>query len=209
MPTDIDRFLRFRHHEALMVTLDEGLRPHTAPMGVEYVEARVLVRPYVNTKTFHNLKANPEVSLNFTQDSRYFFEALLKPDRLRYRIGRCGRVPVIEGSFDLYIEGRVNLVDLSGERGVFVVYVSEAYEGPGSRLAFSRANNALLEALVYYTKVKVMIREGFEGEVSDYLGLIKLNLNLVRRIGGRELVSMADELEDVVKGLVGGALRQG
>lgn len=210
MSAGLRKFLRFGHHEVLVVTSGSDSKPHPAPMGVEASEDRLLLRPYVTTVTYRNLKARPELSMNFTQDARYFFRALLRPGELEFRGGRRGGVLIVCGDFDLYVEGRANLVGVEGSRATFVVEVEEVYEGPGSRLALSRANNALIEALTYYTKVAALAgSSNLEGVVGDYLDLIELNLTLVRRLGSGELVSMASELEGVLRRLVGGGLRLG
>ncbi|MEM3948161.1 MAG: DUF447 family protein [Zestosphaera sp.] len=211
MAAELRKFLRFGHHEALAVTSNNDLTPHASPMGVEFSGTQLLLRPYTSTTTYRNLMVRPYLTLNFTQDARYFFQALLRPGELGFRTGRRGNVPVICGDFDLYVEGHASLAGVEGVRAVFLIDFDDVYTGTGSRLALSRANNALLEALTYYTKVKALAGAGNEhaDAVSDYLNLIELNLTLVRRLGGGELVDMADELEEALRRLVGGGLRQG
>jgi hypothetical protein len=202
----IDRFLRFGYHESIAVTLSDELKPHAAPMGVEYGEPHLILRPYRNSKTYANLVSRPPLSLNFTSDARYFFKAIFSQKELVFDFIDSSKVPVIRGDFDLYVVGRAKLSDMVGERAVFLVTAERVYEGPGSRLALSRANNALLEALVYYTKVAALVNEGYR-DLTEYLNLLRINLNLVRKLGSHELVEMANIVEEELNGLLGDSLR--
>lgn len=202
----VNKFLRFGYHESIAVTLNNELEPHAAPMGVEYDEPHLILKPYRNTKTYANLISRPPLSLNFTSDSRYFFKAIFCQKELVFDFIDRGEAPVIRGDFDLYVVGRAKLSGMAGERAVFLVTAEKVYEGPGSRLALSRANNALLEALVYYTKVVALINEGYK-DLTEYLNLLRINLNLVRKLGSHELIEMANIVEGKLNGLLGDVLR--
>ncbi|MGC8974986.1 MAG: DUF447 domain-containing protein [Thermoprotei archaeon] len=202
----ISKFLRFGRHESIAVTLDEELVPHAAPMGVEYSESNLVLRPFKSSKTYSNLISRPQLSLNFTHDARYFFKSIFRHEEILFDFSSSGGVPVIRGDFDLYVEGRAKLLDLVGERAVFLVIAEKVYEGPGSKLALSRANNALLEALIYYTKVAALVNDKSE-ELTEYLNLLRINLNLVRKLGNPELVEMANTIEGGIRMLLGDKLR--
>lgn len=201
----ISKFLRFGYHESIAVTLDEELVPHAAPMGVEYDGSNLILRPYESSKTYVNLLSRPLLSLNFTQDARYFFKAIFKREEISYDFSVLEAPPIIIGDFDLYVWGRTKLLGLAGSRAVFLVTVEKIHEGPGSKLALSRANNALLEALIYYTKIVALVDEGGR-ELVEYLNLLRTNLNLVRRLGSPELVGMAEIIEGKLNELLGDVL---
>ncbi|MEM4646100.1 MAG: DUF447 family protein [Zestosphaera sp.] len=202
----INKFLRFRYHESIVVTLNEESSPHVAPMGVEYSEPYLILRPYRSSKTYTNLVLRPMLSLNFTHDARYFFKAIFKQEEIDFEFSGLERPPVIRGNFDLYVEGRAKLLDSADDRAVFLVTAEKVYEGLGSKLALSRANNALLEALVYYTKIAALVSKG-DKEIPEYLNLLRINLNLVRKLGNPELVEMANTIESKLSELLGGRLR--
>ena len=202
----ISKFLRFGYHESIAVTLGENSVPHATPMGVEYDGLRLLLKPYKSSKTYANLISRPQLSLNFTHDARYFFKAIFKQKEIVFDFSDSGTVPVIRGDFDLYVEGQAKLLDLVNDRSIFLVVVEKIREGPGSRLALSRANNALLEALVYYTKVAALINKKSE-EIAEYLNLLRINLNLIKKLGNPELMEMADTIESRLNELLGGMSR--
>lgn len=202
----ISKFLRFGYHESIAVTLDERSAPHVAPMGVEYSESCLILRPYKSSKTYTNLVSRPLLSLNFTHDARYFFKAIFKREEIDFDFSDLRAPPTIRGDFDLYVRGRARLLDLIDDRAVFLVTAEEVYEGPGSKLALSRANNALLEALVYYTKVAALVNERGR-ELAEYLDLLRMNVNLVRKLGNPELVEMADAIESRLSELLGGRFK--
>ncbi len=194
----LSKYLRLRLHEVLIVTIgDSGF--NVAPMGVEFVDEKLFIRPYKSTKTFLNVSSNPEVTLNVTQESKYFFKSIFKPWELRFKPAKKVKPPIIDGDFDLYVEGLVTLYKDDPLRPTFKLEVVDVYEGCGSKLALSRANNALLEALVYYTKVK---DPGFRENVQEYLESLKileLNLNLVKKLGNEELKEMAIYIESKLR----------
>ncbi|MEO3993386.1 MAG: DUF447 domain-containing protein [Desulfurococcaceae archaeon TW002] len=201
----ISKFLRFGYHESIAVTLDEGSVPHAAPMGVEYSGSYLILKPYKSSKTYANLISRPLLSLNFTHDARYFFKAIFKREEIDYDFSVLEAPPVIIGDFDLYVWGRTKLLGLVNDRAVFLVAVEKVHEGPGSKLALSRANNALLEALIYYTKIVALGNEGSK-ELAEYLNLLRINLNLVRKLGNPELVEMAETIKDKLNELLGDVL---
>lgn len=202
----ISKFLRFGYHESIAVTLDEKSEPHVAPMGVEHSGSYLVLRPYKSSKTYANLIFRPLLSLNFTCDARYFFRAIFRREEIDFDFSDLRSPPMIRGDFDLYVRGRAKLLEVIDDRAVFLVTAEEVYEGPGSKLALSRANNALLEALVYYTKVAALVNE--EGRrIAEYLDLLRVNINLVRKLGNPELVEMANTIENKLSELLGGRSR--
>ncbi|PUA33294.1 MAG: hypothetical protein B7O98_02355 [Zestosphaera tikiterensis] len=196
----LSKYLRLRLHEALIVTIGEN-GFNVAPMGVEFLEGMLFIKPYKHTKTFLNISFNPEVTLNLTQESKYFFKSIFKPWELLLKPAKKVKAPIVDGDFDLYIEGILTLYKEDPLRPTFKLEVLNAYEGCGSKLALSRANNALLEALVYYTKVKdPKFRENTQ-EYLESLKLLKLNLSLVKKLGDEELKGMAIYIEDKLREL--------
>ncbi len=189
------KYLRHGHHEAVAVTLREGGSPNPAPMGVDLGFGRgIILKPYLTTSTLQNLMRLPEVTLNFTMDSTVFLNALLRREDMNYLPARSVKPPVINGPIDLYVEGRVTdvEVDLKGGRASVYVEPITVYEGPGSSLAFSRVDSAMIEALIYLTKAEALIHNVGPEVISALLRKVSESLTLVERLGSDEMINAAE-----------------
>jgi uncharacterized protein len=67
--------------ETVVTTLDENGEPNFAAMGVVWQEERLVIRPYVGTRTFHNLVRTREAVVNVTDDVLVFAKSALSRER--------------------------------------------------------------------------------------------------------------------------------
>ena len=63
--------------ESIVTTVTPEGEVNIAPMGVEWGEGLLLLRPYRNTSTFRNLAATGEAVVNLTDDVRIFAAAAI------------------------------------------------------------------------------------------------------------------------------------
>ncbi len=71
--------------ETLVTTLDEDGQANFASMGVVWGEDRLVIRPYVGTRTFRNLVRAREAVVNVTDDVLVFAKSALSRDRFPSR----------------------------------------------------------------------------------------------------------------------------
>lgn len=192
---DLRQYLRYGHHECVATTIDvEGVY-NSAPMGVELFNDSIILKPYISTRTYSNIVSVGEVLLNITNDSLIYYYALFKPERIKYGKSRHIRPPRILGSIDLYVETMVISMDKIDES---VAKVSLrpicCYEGSGSKLAFSRANSLLVEALIHYTKLPPLINDGKFDEVKHRYEAIKEVYDVVLRLGSKDINEAVEEI---------------
>ncbi len=143
--------------ETLLTTLDSTDQLHVAPMGVEWGEARLVIKPFVDTTTFQNLGNGAGAVVNLTDDALLFAQAV------------TGHPAIAElASFPATaIRGRV-LEAACSWREVEVVAVDAApprarietrVVGHGQRrefLGFNRARHAVLEAAILATRTHLL-----------------------------------------------------
>ena len=182
--------MRYGIHEVLVTTLDRLGNPNVAPMGVALSNDLIILRPYINTKTFKNLTEVPEAVINITNDAIMFYRSLYDKTSITFSRAKKVRVPIIEGPIDLYVECIVNNYLISSDRATFYLKPVNIYKGRGSRLAFSRANALLIEILVYLTKVEAKALNPNEA-----LPKIKDLLSTIERLGSYELLDIVKELK--------------
>jgi hypothetical protein len=198
------KVLRYGHHEAIVVTVDETGRPHAAAMGVRAQGRGIAIFPYINTKTYRNIVRGSPISVAFTQDSTVFCRVVVEPQELRFREGRVRGVYILDDSVDLYVEAVPEALSNHGTRASVLLKVLDAYEGCGSLIAFSRANAMLVESLVYLTKLRALAEGSFSGdrnEVSGWLEVLRYSLSIVRKLGSGELIRCANAVMDELRRL--------
>ena len=67
--------------ETVVTTLDEDGAANFAAMGVVWGEERLIIRPYVATRTFKNLVRTREAVVNVTDDVLVFAKSALSRER--------------------------------------------------------------------------------------------------------------------------------
>jgi len=188
-------YIRHGHHEGIVVTLSEDGSPNTAPMGVDLMETSLLLKPYLTTKTYSNLRRVPELTINFTWDSLLFYRSLYSVNDLFFTGSRRVKPPIINGCIDLYVEGEVSGLREHPDKGFSEVLVRplEIYLGSGSRLAYSRADALLIEVMIYLTKAEAFFKR--RPEVSKALVKRVLPyLAVAEKVGSDEIREVALQL---------------
>ena len=71
--------------ETVVTTLDEDGQANFAAMGVVWGEDRIVIRPYVGTRTFRNLVRAREAVVNVTDDVLVFAKSALSRERFPSR----------------------------------------------------------------------------------------------------------------------------
>jgi uncharacterized protein len=148
--------------ETVVTTLDEDGEANFAAMGVVWAENRIVIRPYVGTRTFRNLVRAREAVVNVTDDVLVFAKSALS--RARFPSRPATRVR------------GVILADACHWREVVVEDVAAPEPGPaGARRAevatrvvtgavgrpfagFCRAKHAVVEASIVASRVRRLPR---------------------------------------------------
>jgi hypothetical protein len=168
--------------ETILTTRDGSGRLNSAPMGVDWGEDRLVVRPYRSTRTYRNLAATGTGVVNVTDDALAFTRALLGlPLATSHPSG------AIEGAVLAaachWRELEVTRIDSSKARAV----VTARVVGAGRQrdfLGFSRAAHAVVEASILASRARRLPRE-------DLLSELARLRPLVEKTGGpRELEAM-------------------
>lgn len=199
----LKKMLRFSHHEAIAVTVGESGEPHAAAMGVKLVEDSPAIYPYINTRTYKNIQAGSAISLAFTHNALVFCDVVVRPSRLRFKHGRSKSVFVLDADIDLYIEAVPRRISLGDRVATVFMHVIEVYEGTREYFPYSRANSMLIEALIYFTKLRAHSSgNSLPGEdVRGWLSALEYSISIVRKLGSKELIECAEriceELKDV------------
>ena len=140
--------------ETIVTTLNREGKVNFAPMGVTIGDGEILIRPYKESTTYHNLLSTGAAVVNLTDNARLFAEsAIASPQFPAFPADMIQGVVLKEACS--YYECTVREADLAHERASFhcrVVKKGVLREFIG----FSRAKNAIIEAAILATRVRFL-----------------------------------------------------
>lgn len=162
--------------------------------------AKVAIRPFTDTATYHNLLRTGCATINFCSDPLlYYFSALkfLKGDRLKGMFKRSSAVDSPELRKADAVLG-VNVERVSGEgekRALFECVIVSAKEPKVKRVEpYSRAPHALMECIIHATRIRAYAESDLN-EAKRLLNLIEHHRSIISRVAKRSVYAQAaDEI---------------
>jgi hypothetical protein len=169
--------------ETIVTTVDADGGVNIAPMGVEWGEEAIVLKPFLDTATFRNVSATGAAVVNLTDDVRVFAQAAISNPEY----------PTVPASI---VRGVV-LADCCSWRELAVRSIDGA--PPRSRIdtsvvhrgarrefvGFNRACHAVLETAIYATRLHLLARDFVESELG------RLQTIVDKTAGPRELEAMS------------------
>jgi len=142
--------------ESILTTMDPDGAINFAPMGVEWGEDRIIIRPFVDTTTFRNLLATGAAVVNLTDDVLVFASAAISSPQFPSVPAAVIRGAVLEAAC-AWRELTVLSIGAAAPRpriDADVVHCGFRREF----LGFNRARNAVLEAAILATRLHLIDR---------------------------------------------------
>lgn len=140
--------------ESLVTTLDSEGVPNVAPMGVEWGERSIVLKPYRETATFRNLTLCGEAVVNLVDEVALFVDSALGSPRFPAHRAAVVRGVVLEAACS-WRELRVAEADTREARARLrcdVVHAGVKREFIG----FNRARAAVIEATILATRTRLL-----------------------------------------------------
>jgi hypothetical protein len=154
-----------------------------APMGVEWGDSTIVLKPYLETATFRNLADTGSAVINLTDDVRVFAKAAISNPEYPTVPATAVDGAVLAGCCS-WREVKVQSIDRTPPRSrvdTVVVHGGVHREFIG----FNRACHAVLEAAIYATRLHVLPRAFIDSEME------RLQVIVDKTAGPRELEAMA------------------
>jgi hypothetical protein len=169
--------------ESILTTLDEHGTPHVAPMGVEWGEETIVIKPFLETSTFRNLRATGVAVVNLTDDAMLFARGAIAD--VQFPVGPAAVVRgVVLDAACSWREIEVRSVDATPPRS----RIETAVVHRGIRrefIGFNRARHAVLEAAILATRTHLIPADEIRKEFA------RLQVIVNKTAGPRELEAMA------------------
>lgn len=169
--------------ETIVTTVDPAGAVNSAPMGVDWGEDAIVLKPFLDTSTYRNVAATGVAVINLTDDVRVFARAAISNPTY----------PTVPAES---VRGVV-LADCCSWREVVVATIDDA--PPRSRIetrvvhrgsrrefiGFNRARHAVIEAAIHATRVHLLPRAFLETELQ------RLQTIVDKTAGPHEVEAMA------------------
>jgi hypothetical protein len=154
-----------------------------APMGVEWGEEIIVLKPFLETTTFRNLGESRAAVVNLTDDVMLFAQGAISSPQFPWRPAAVVRGAVLEAACS-WREIEVATIDDTPPRSRIegrVVHTGFAREF----LGFNRARHAVLEAAILATRTHLIPAEQIREEYT------RLQVIVDKTAGSRERDAMA------------------
>jgi hypothetical protein len=150
--------------ETIVTTVAEDGRVNIAPMGVEWGDETIVLKPFLETATYRNLTATRAAVVNLTDDVRVFARAAIANPEYPTRPATVVKGVVLEECCS-WREVEVRAIDSTPPRSRIDTAV--VHRGVHREfIGFNRASHAVLEAAIYATRIHLLSREFIESEIA-------------------------------------------
>ncbi len=169
--------------ESIVTSMDSAGAVNFAPMGVEWGEDSIVLKPFLETTTFRNVSATRVAVVNLTDDAMLFAQGAISSPGYPSFPAAAVRGVVLEATCS-WRELEVTALDDSPPRSRIEARVVHR----GFRrefLGFNRARHAVLEAAILATRTHLIPAEQIRSEFE------KLQVIVDKTAGPREREAMA------------------
>jgi uncharacterized protein len=176
--------------ETIVTTVDAGGSINFAPMGVEWGEETVVLKPFLETTTFRNVSATGAAVVNLTDDAMLFAQGAISSPQFPSFPASVVRGVVLDAVCS-WRELEVVAIDATPPRSRIDTRV--VYRGVRREfLGFNRARHAVLEAAILATRTHLLPAEQIQEEYA------RLQIIVDKTAGPREREAM-ELLTDYVR----------
>ena len=148
--------------ESIVTTLAADGGVNVAPMGVEWGDEVIVLKPFLETATYRNLLASGEAVVNITDDVRLFARAAISNPEPPTTPAEVVRGVVLADCCS-WRELRIESLDSTPPRSRALTRV--VHRGVKREfIGFNRARHAVLEAAIYATRLHLLPRETITAE---------------------------------------------
>ena len=169
--------------ESIVTTVDADGRVNCAPMGVEWGDEVIVLKPFLETTTFRNVRATGAAVVNLTDDVMLLAQGAIASPSFPSFPAEAVRGVVLEAACS-WREVDVISIDASPPRSRIETRVVHR----GFRrefIGFNRARHAVLEAAILATRTHLIPRPEIEAEYA------RLQVIVDKTAGPREREAMA------------------
>jgi hypothetical protein len=169
--------------ETIVTTRDTGGAINFAPMGVEWGDEIIVLKPFLETSTFRNVSASRQAVVNLTDDAMLFAQGAISSPQFPWQPASVVQGAVLQAACS-WRELEVLTIDATPPRSRIEARV--VHRGVSREfLGFNRARHAVLEAAILATRTHLLPAEQIRDEFA------RLQVIVEKTAGPREREAMA------------------
>jgi hypothetical protein len=150
--------------ESIVTTVGTDGRVNCAPMGVEWGEEVIVLKPFLETATYRNVVATRAAVVNLIDDARVFARAAISNPEYPTRPAVTVRGVVLADGCS-WRELTVRTLDSTPPRSR--IEMSVVHRGVSREfIGFNRARHAVLEAAIHATRLHLLAPEFIDAEMA-------------------------------------------
>lgn len=185
-----------------ILTCFKNKKIHIASMGFTFNENfDLIIKPFKETETYKIIKEKKKAIINVVNDARLFYTATYEKEinKNEAKLSRKLKLPRLKYS-NLYIECKLKKIIENETRASFImepiyIYSRKTYVKP-----YTRAEFALIEALIHSTRIKVFLNFKMYDEVDKLISLIDHYSKLIQRIAPKsEYEKIMEKINRIVE----------
>lgn len=169
--------------ESIVTTLDQEGHINFAPMGVEWGENRIVLKPFLETTTFRNLRASGSAVVNLTDDVMLFAQGAISSPQFPSTPATVVGGAVLEAACSWREVEIISVDDTPPRSRIETRVVHRGYQR--EFIGFNRARHAVLEAAILATRTHLLPPEQIREEYG------RLQVIVDKTAGPREQEAMA------------------
>ena len=169
--------------ESILTSMAPDGSINFAPMGVEWGETTIVLKPFLETTTFRNVRESGVAVVNLTDDAMLFAQGAISSPQFPWVPATVVRGAVLEAACS-WRELEVVTIDDTPPRSRIEARV--VHQGTQREfLGFNRARHAVLEAAILATRTHLLPAEEIRGAFE------RLQVIVDKTAGPREQEAMA------------------
>jgi hypothetical protein len=169
--------------ETIVTTMDPNGTINFAPMGVEWGDEIIVLKPFLETSTFRNVNATRRAVVNLTDDAMLFAQGAISSPQFPWTPATVVKGAVLEAACS-WRELEVLTIDATPPRSRIEAQV--VHRGVRREfMGFNRAKHAVLEAAILATRTHLLPVEEIREEYA------RLQVLVDKTAGPREREAMA------------------
>lgn len=168
--------------ETIVTSLDSAGAINFAPMGVEWEEEMIVLKPFLTASTFRNLRATRAAVVNLTDDVMLFAQGAISSPQFPWVPASAVKGAVLEAACS-WRELEVLTIDATPPRSRIEARV--VHRGVNREfMGFNRAKHAVLEAAILATRTHLLPADQIRDEYA------RLQIIVDKTAGPREHEAM-------------------
>ena len=169
--------------ETIVTSRDTSGAINFAPMGVEWGDEIIVLKPFLETSTFRNVSTNREAVVNLTDDAMLFAQGAISSPQFPWVPAAVVQGAVLQAACS-WRELEILSIDATPPRSRIEARV--VHRGVTREfLGFNRAKHAVLEAAILATRTHLIAAEQIRDEFA------RLQVIVDKTAGPREYEAMA------------------